>query len=413
MIGIINKDSSFFTINSKDTTLQYVDIAKDLISLSITERLGSMPQGSLKLHDPFHLYSRIFRTGMEIQLSWGYKNFNVLAGFVDSDLNLDEFNGDIERRGLKGIITSPTGGGDGSGVVTYNCNFTSYGFRGEDKTFIYDTGTRSGVISQAFSDLGILPTNMIIEFAMGNDSLSSVKSVRQDETTFLFLTRLAREWRTLFTIGYNKKGLPVGIFVDPEKINKMRISNIMLGLSGSSHNIGYKGKLCNVKSYTWSSNESQNGVGDNVRIDIIDGQPVFRRFIAEEETIVTYKLNTKRIEEAFKDKEIDGIAAQTKLVTEMLSAKSFEQVKHYFDPYESTTAPQGFGYKIKVDMIGNPAYSPPNQIRLYNGFPDRLGGKQAIYYLNEVTHSIDTSGYNMSCEIVDVFAFSDIGQGLI
>lgn len=412
MIGLQNKDSSFFEITSPDVELNETDINKFLTSLTITERMGSMPQGSLKLRDPFHSFSRILRTGAELQISWGYKNFGKTLD-ARSALSLDEISGDIVRRGLKGFVTSPSGGGNAGGLITYNCNFTAYGFRGEDKTKVYDSGKRKDVISQAFIDIGILPQNQIIDFNLGLESVTDRRSVRQDETTYLFLSRLSREWRALFTITYNNKGLPVGIFIDPEKLKSANIHFRVNGQTGSVHEIGYKGKINNVKSYTWTSNESENGVGENVKLEIVDGQPVFRRFVAEEEKVVSYRLNTDRIKDAIKDKETDGVVAQTKLVKELLSTKEFSQIQHFFDPFESSTAPQGFGYKVNIDAIGNPLYSPPNQVSFVNGFPDRLGGEQATYYFNEVTHTIDSTGYNLKAQIVDAFVFSDIGQGLL
>ena len=85
------------------------------------------------------------------------------------------------------------------------------------------------------------------------------------------------------------------------------------------------------------------------------------------------------------------------------------KIKHFFDPVESSYAPQGFGYRITCDMIGNPLYIPSSQIKINNGFPDRLGGNQAIWYLDKVSHTINKSGYSMKIEIVDVFTLSPIG----
>lgn len=413
MIGISNKDTSFFKVFSPDIDLDETDMSRDLISLTITERLGAMPQGSLQFYDKNHIYSRILRTGAQLKLTWGYGEFNYTEGIVDSDLNLDEITGNVERRGYAGFISSPGGAGASSGVITYDCNFTAYGFRGEDKSLPYTSGTRADVVIQAFTDIGILPINMIIDFTQGTEKLSTARSVRQDETTFAFLTRIAKEWRALFSVSFNQQGLPVGIFIDHSKVAKSEILQKTLNAKGANHFIGFKGEISNVKSYTWKSNESESGVGHNVQMEIIDGQPIFRRYVAEQETVITYKLNTDRIKAAFDEKETDGIVAQTKLMTELLSAKNFEEIAHFFDPYESTTAPQGFGYKININMNGNPLYSPPNIVSLANGFPDRLGNKQTIYYLNKVTHTINRSGYSMSCEVVDAFTFSDIGVALI
>lgn len=407
-IGIENRDSSFFTVESPDIKLTQKEFSNNLLSLTIIERTNAMPQGTLAFYDPDFRFSRILRTGVSLVLSWGYRNLNETPdSLLANKLNTDEISGSLIRRGLRGFVSSPSGEGGADGVVRYNCNFTAYGFRGDKQSKLFTEGTKASVISQAFDDLGISPAKRLIDFSLGTDVVTPDKAVRQDETTFLFLTRLAKEWRTLFQVGFSPIGEPIAIFIDPNKIIDNNYPRWALGAIGKSNVIGYKGKLNNVKSYKWKSNESESGVGDNVRLDIINGKIVFRRFVAEQEKVVSYRLNEEAIQKVFKD--AGDLQSQTELLTELLSKKDFESIKHFFVPVTTTTAPQGFGYRINCEMIGNPLYTPPNQIVINNGFPDRLGGKEAIYYLNTVTHRIDRSGYNMSVEIIDVFTLSPIG----
>lgn len=409
MIGIENKDSSFFTIESNDISLRDISLSKYLMSLSITEQMDAMATGSLQFRDPNHFLSRVLRTGAEIVLSWGYKDIKETPySLIAKDLNTDEISGTLIRRGLKAFVSSPSGSGGNDGAITYNCNFTSFGFRGEDTAKKFETGSKRDVINTVFDDIGISSSKRLINFTYGSDTLNSDSIIRQEETSFKFLTRLAREWRCLFFVTYDSKGEPVGIFVDSNKVSSSQLPLWATNAIGGSHIIGYKGKLNNVKSYTWSSSEGENGVGDNVRIDIVDGQMIFRQFIAEEEKVITYRLNQERIKQVFE--ETDDIGTQTALMTELLSKNDFEQIKHFFDPVESSYAPQGFGYSINCDMIGNPLYIPSSQIKISNGFPDRLGGDQAIWYLNKVSHLINRSGYGMKIEIVDVFTLSPIGE---
>ena len=131
MVGITNKDSSFFTIESPDMTLNEKDFQRNLISLSITEKLDAIPQGTLKFYDPDHIYSRILRTGAKLSLTWGYKNFGVsLDSILPKQINPAEITGGLIRRGLNGFVSSPSGSGSNRGQVIYNCNFTSFEFRG-------------------------------------------------------------------------------------------------------------------------------------------------------------------------------------------------------------------------------------------------------------------------------------------
>lgn len=413
MIGVTNNDSSFFDISSSDVTLDSATMNKSLIDISITEQRGAMTQGSLTFYDPNDIFSRILTTGVNIDISWGYRNNLIKQDIVNNKFNADEINGSLIRRGLKGFVSSPSGSGDNKGEIKYSCNFTAYKFRGLDNSKVYSTGTKHNVINEVFNRLGVSATKRFIRFKVSSDRLDSERSVRQDETDFQFLTRLAREWSALFAIGFSPSNEVVAIFMDVDQIGNNLMPTWMSDATGSTHAIGYKGEINNVISYKWKSNESESGVGSNVRLDFVDGRTVLRRFVAEQERIVSYRIKPERIREAIKNVEGDGIVAQTRLVKDLLSVNDFDQIEHFFEPYESTTAPQGFGYRINALMLGNPLFMPPNQIIINNGFPDRLGSKQAKYYLDKVTHNISRSGYKMSIEIVDAFSISDIGVGLL
>lgn len=405
-IGIENKDSSFFTIESLDVELNTHDFERNLISLSITERTAGLTQGNLIFYDPEHWFSKILRTGVGLKISWGYKNRGVSPdSLIEKKLNLDEITGSLIRRGLQGFVSSPTGSGDNAGKVIYNCKFTAYGFRGPDQAKYYITGTKRTVIQEAFAELGI--TIIEIGFAREKEAVTKDTAIRQDEPTFSFLNRLAKEWRCLFHVGFNPTGQGVGIFVDANKIGEPQYSKLLLGASGTSNIIGYMGELNNVKSYKWSSSESESGIGSNVMMDIVDGQIIFRRFVAEEEQTITYRLNIKEIQKVYE--KAGDIQSQFKLMNELRNTKTFEQIEHFFTKVTQSTAPEGYGYKLSCEMIGNPLFAPPNQIVINNGFPARLGGKQSKWYIQNATHNIDKSGYNMTINIVDVFTQSPIG----
>ena len=413
MIGIQNYDSSFFEIESDDLSLDNNTMSKNLINLSITEQRDAMTQGTLNFYDQDHKFSKILRTGVNLKISWGYKDNLLLPDIVNFKYNVDEINGSLIRRGLTAFISSPGGGGSSHGTVTYNCNFTAFKFRGLDESETFSTGTKKDVISKVFDKIGVSLIKRFISFRNANDKLNTEKKVRQDGTDFQFLTQKAREWDALFAMGFSPEGEVVAVFIDTDQIGNNLIPKWTSNVIGSTHAVGYKGEINNVISYTWKSNESENGVGSNVKLDFVDGQAVFHRFVAEQKKVITYKLKPERIRDAINSIESDGIISQTKLVADLLSVKDFEEIKHFFEPHMTTLAPQGFGYTINAQMIGNPLFMPPNQIFLNNGFPDRFGGKFDKYYINKVTHNIDKSGYKMSIQIVDPFSISDIGLVII
>lgn len=409
MIGIENKDTAFFTVESPDVTLENQDMSKDLISLSITERTGAMPQGTLQFRDESHLYSRILRTGAELVISWGYRDPDQAPdSILPRRLNLDEITGPLIRRGLRGFVSSPSGSGNDQGDITYNCNFTAFGMRGNQDYVWYRSGNRFSVINQVFDQIGVDPIRRFISFPTATKAVTQENAVLQEESSFRFLTRLAVEWRALFQLGFAADGAIVGIFTERENL---RDNNLLPqwvnNATGRSNIIGYKGEIANVRSYNWRSLESESGVGDSVQLEFIDGQPVFRRYVAEQEKVITYKLNEQKIQQEL---DVDGIAAQARIAKDLLSASDFEEVKRFFDPIEETTAPQGYGYRINCEMIGNPLFSPPNEIVINNGFPDRItSGEQKRFYLEQVVHNISQAGYTMSIEVVDQFVLSDIG----
>ncbi len=409
MIGITNRDSSFLTIESPDVQVKESDLSKYFETFSITERSSAMPQGSITFNDPDHLLSKILRIGARIKFSWGYKDFGVtLKSLLPIDLNFDEITGPLVRRGMEGVITSPGGGGSQAGKITYNCNFTGIGFRGIDTTNEFSSGKKRDVISNVFDDIGVSSSFRFINFSRGDENVTPTQSVRQDESSFLFLTRLAKEWRGLFMLSYLPDGGIGGIFIEPGATDQNPFVNWMFSSTGNSHYLDYKGSVSNVISYTWTNLQGESGVGDNVQLEIINGEIVFRQFVVAEQKVITYRLNKEKVKAIFEDQSSD-IVTKTRLLQDYLGKKSFEQVKHFFDPVESSTAPQGYGFRVKAKMLGNPLFAPPSYIKIGSGFPEQIGNSQTTWYLESVTHTIDQSGYFINIEVVDAFALSPVG----
>lgn len=410
MIGIENKDRSFFTVESSDIDVETVDLQKTLISLTVSEKRGRLPNGTLQFYDPDDTISRILRTGARIKLSWGYlDNYATPDSLLTKAINLDEITGNIQRRGLEVQVNSPTGAGGKDGKKIYNLNFFSLGMRGDKNARRFTEGIKADAVATIFDELGI--TERIINFSVGEDKLTSDRGIRQDNSNYLFLTRLALEWRALFHIGYAQNGNLVGIFVDQNKIGDVAYSKLFLDSIGSSNAIGYAGELSNVISYTWKSAESQSGVGDNVRVEVVDGQITFRRFVAEQQRVVTYRLNYDKIREVYQN--TDNLQQSIKITKELLSVKDFEQIKHFFYEDESSTAPFGYGFTINAKMLGNPMLAPPNKIVVKNGFPDVLGNSGAFWYIQTATHRIDSTGYFTDLEVIDVFTLSPVGLPIL
>lgn len=413
MAGIYNKDSSFFEITSDDIKIDKTkNFTTDLISLNVTERTNQLTQGTIQLYDPNQNYSKNLRLGMKLKISWGYKNRGVIANQLqDTYRRLDIFSENIERRGLEVIIDSPSGGGSNNGIITYNANFTSLGWRGDTNRRKFETGTRADLVHKILDELGVPSGNRDIRFGSARVKLTTNAPVIQNETNFAFLTRLATEdWRTVFDMHYDQKGQIWAIFLSPENIKRTTYQQNVLGIGGRKALFSYMGELNNVLSYTWKNNQGRSGTGAGVNIEIIDGVPTIQRFVVEDQIVETWKLKPEYIEaEMQRVGNQTGLAGQFETFENYANAQSFEEVQHFFDRQEVKTAPQGYGYEVNIETFGDPLLMPTN-IAVFDGnFPAVIGSSQADWYVREVNHKISTNGYFSSVNVVDAFTLSPTG----
>lgn len=424
MIGITNKDSSFFSIKSKDIftpdSLEDKDnvtdlIEKDVISLTVNEEIDQMTKGSVTLYDPNDLYADNLIEGIELDIAWGYKSFGeILRKIKVEKPDKDEIESNADRRGLKAIIMNPQGTGDQTGVNTYTFSFYGNEILAAKKVKKFETGKRKDVIAELFNELNVVIG--IINFKQGNDSVTKKTAVRQDSTPFKLLTELSRQWNAFMIVTRNQKGELIGVFIDPERLDQEDIIRKIFNVNGTLRTFQYKqGEFSNVISYTWKRHIGEGVIGDNARITIINGVVNIQRFDAKTETVKTWRLNNDKIKKELETR--DSISEKLKLTKQWLQVKDFAQIEKFFDEIENSTAPQGLGYTINLKLRGDPMIAPPLRIKMDKGFPGRLqqqpkalGGKRVKdgvkYYIRKVTHTIDRSGYNMDCEVGDVVAIT-------
>jgi hypothetical protein len=407
---IYQHDSSYFKISLPNSDNR--DITNDVISLEITESIGEIITGNLSLNDPFHFYSsQLLPEGTEFKISWGYKNkWENLAQLEVSEKNPTELvNSGGVRQGLKAIIITPQGGGSNQGAITYNCKFYAYEYlQNLKETKVFSTGTKRTVIEEIFNSLGVKTS--VIDFQRQNEQNTSTTSVRQNEGNIAFLIRLAYEWRCLFRTGYDQAGNLIAVFVDNSKIGDQTLSTFLMNITGgvgSSKLLEYgMGSIANTLNYTWQRHIGESGQGDGVNVNIINGQPVITTYIAATETVKTLKLNENRLEEYIKQNKENEI----EITKEIFNAKSLTSrvgkttVQWFFDEIDSKTAPQGLGYTITGEIIGDPAFTPIVEIIFGEGFPAQLQNINVTinkFYVKSCIHRLSQSGYITSFEIGD------------
>ena len=429
MIGLRSRDGAFFSVICTDGIV--VIDQKDVVSLTVVEEMDKACTGTLKLHDPNFTYARSLRNFRHLLISWGYVQSGIPTSIGEIT---DIISGGMQRRGLNVIIQSPSGSAE-NGTHYYNCNFIDIDTMNLQQQKVYEAGTKGTVITEAMFRLGVLFPE--VQFAGMTQTLGGGVSVRQTESDFRFLVRMAREWRCFFRVGRSPVGLLVGCFIDPYLLSTSQtVKALTANLSGLVVLNYNAGTQSNVISYTWQCHEGEGGVGDGVMLQWVNGEAVPIRYTIEQETVKTWRLNEGRVQAAIQNGSLVDAA---NVVGEIVSAADFASVKKYFDAVDQTTAPNGYGYTINCHCLGVPFCAPPTLIQFGYGFPDRLRypsdlpgvvianptSMQAIvgaipspipspnvFYLRQVTHTITKAGYFTDLEVVDVYTLSPTGMML-
>jgi phage protein D len=410
MMGFFNQQSAFFEVKAKSLPASSVMNALQdrIISLSVTEERKKIFTGSIRMYDPFNtVLDMMLRPGIEIELSWGYKfpDSSLIAKFAQMK-NPKEIIGAPFRGGVKARIIGPSGGGDQNGVVTYNANFMGNAFFAGKRSRVWTSTTKSQIVHDVLTDLDISPANRLVSFQNGNDKIGMDGQVVQIESHFRFLKRFAQENDCEFSIGHGKMG-SVALFSELSSQDAKRFASMVGGSVGDSITLNYKHGTANVESYTFEHNAG-NEQGDNVQISFVNKEPQFKRYRAEEQTITDYRINMPKIRAEIESKAARSAGSAVAHAMSLLQENSFDALveKGYFIAAQQSVAPQGYGWSLKVRMLGNPMMTAPTKVILGEGFPNIFRPQTGVMpkqemWVRSVTHVIDEHGYHMDLDIVD------------
>lgn len=396
--------SYFFDVTSQDVLGADQNVTRiineDAINFSLTEEMGKVTTGAISVNDNHNYYSRIFRNGMRLVLSYGYKK----ADFFQDVLN------NTARSNIHAIIQSPSGGGGNDGLSSFNITYYSNDVLNSKTYKVFDSDTRFTVVTKLMLDLDVvLP---VIDFEGGYIPVTKKTPIRQWESSFSLLNRLAKEWNCLFKIAHNQAGVKTAMFIDSNKVKTTGLAfngTIIFNPSAKSLYFNTLGKS-NVKSYSWQQHIGESGQGDNVSIRIgIDGKPVFERRVAEGQKTITYRLDPSKIEAKYAS--VKDIGAKTQLFQQFINASDFNEVKWAFTQVETSTAPQGQGFTINVELVGDPTILTGQEVIFAGGFPSILtqtqdGLSPISFYVLKATHNINKREYSTSLEIVDSYTLN-------
>lgn len=407
---IYDQDSYYFKIITKDGTKIH-DLGAKTISLEITEEIGMITRGNISIYDPTNVMAGILPFGQEFDIEWGYKKRGDPETIAKLSIeNPADMTSSGFRRGQKCMLVTPSWSYPADGKTIYNGTFYSWEYQQDyRKAKVYQSSTRSAVIREAFADMQV--TSVFVRFDTENDSLNSAEYVRQNETNFRFLLRLAYEWHCFFKISYNSAGVLSGIFVENKFLGDQAVQayvRAIVGGIGSNKLLdrGLKAVAPNVISALVARNVGENGQGSNVTIRIINGQTMVFRSVAGTNTVQVQRLDEQRLKtfiEENQDKAVQ-ISKQVRAAENLQDEVLCKKIETFFDDVTASTAPEGLGWSIKCQMLGDPTLTPPLEVIFGKGFPADIQeqkGQINKYYVKSVTHKLDQYGYKCSLDCGD------------
>lgn len=414
-MGLTNQTSSFFTVETVNPLglKTELDLSHNVLDFEFNEELGQIASGQIRFIDDNQEYSRTLRQGKLLSISFGYKDFDTsLASILKR--NPTEFVGPISRQKITAMVLNPQGSGDQAGVPTFNCRFMCYhnAFLGRPITTTFETGTKATVILEMMTRAGVITPSII--FPRGVEPVTPKNPILcTNKTPFAFLTEKANEWGAKLLLTYNPAGLLQGFFHSPDALTTGGMTKGTTGAAGVIALMEWKEGARNVLSYSWSINTSEGGAGDHVTayLNPTTGTISFQRSPASGEVATDYVLNMAAIKSVLKAKKAEGgakvviqeVATIQGLALDITSFNTLVKQGIYV-PASSPTAPQGGGYEIQMETLGNTNYTAGTPIALGLGFPDFFWQSKSVFYMHSVGHKISRSGYKTSIKIKDVYS---------
>lgn len=426
-LSIRNQDGSYFRVSATGIDLRSVQ--KDVKSITVTEEEFRLTIGSIAFNDPYQTITDILfpvttsstavagkkkkgLAGSSIDVEWGYKDpLRAVSALIPKKRAPLDYKGPIQRKGLKGVVISPSGsmGDDGSAETRLqfiNAISTSKTMGNQ----VYN-GTRGTIVGQVMLEAGVLTPMINFEGMEQVHSFATGNIVRRsNETPFSFLVNKAKEWGAHFKIGYTPVGALVGLFVDRDKLESMSVPYVLATTKGVGKKFTFEwGRgLKNVISADWKNQYGSGNIGDNVQLRLMStgtgGQKVIaHRTTAATHEVKTLKLDVDKLRRAFeREKKKGGIPAATKLLLRIMNATQFEdeEIRQYWKAATYKTAPNSAGTTVTIETFGNPLYTPPGFSELGLGFPLFIQ-KRELWRIRKVDHIVSREGYKCSVEVQD------------
>jgi hypothetical protein len=408
MEALFPTDNSFFILTLDDAP--NLDVTAHVVSFEVTEDNGVMTRGSIEIYDPDYIYSKLLPYGKQFVISWGYKNKNInltqAAILVENPKEIISFG---IRRGIRCIGITPSWSLNNAGVVIYKMTFFSFEFFANSHETQLFKGTKRNVIYTALlKGFSIPASNTLIKFKQENDNIGSDM---QNESYIKYLQRKAYEWNSIFKIGYNQKNQLSAMFIGHEEIGASSTNIFLNDLHGGvgsniTFEYGIGAKNPNVISASISQNVGESGQGDGVSLVNVGGQTIATRYVVENKTVKALTLSTEKVALFLKDnpERYGEILSQLQKVDDLEATILGQKARYFFDAQDFQTAPQGMGWTVSIEALGNTTFTPLVEVQFGEGFLNTLRPLWAglsKFWIKRVTHRLSGSGYLCSLEIGD------------
>jgi len=405
--GIWNQDSSFFSFNNEKGIFAIFgsdldNISKRVKSISFTEEFGKMGTGSINMTDRVHAVSSFFVYGSVFEMTIGYSDpLRTFLALLPEPLNPIEYIGPAARTGITAVVMGPSGKANAKGGVDFNINFRSGFTMVRDKVSENHFGTRQLIINKILLRNLVTPIVLFKEMVFTHIKVPLVQSL---ETDFQFLRRLAKRWKVNFLQGTNLVGQPVVFFGDPVALDISGYKLLTTGAIGFDHLFEWREGLRNVISYDWTDDFGQDGEGDTLNFQLVDGNPVGSVSISPILSIQAKSFDMVELTAALNDaRKTDGVEGALALYQKIILATDFKDalIQRFWTDAEFQTYTPGRGLSITLDTFGNPLYNPGSTVKFGKGFPKNFQDVSG-FKIVKVTHTIDKKkGYRCKIECKD------------
>lgn len=408
----------YFKVSSDILDISQDDLTWTVESFSVSEKEREFPTVTLSFYDDDGLYSKILDNRYSprnfFSVEWGWKQENFWFPF-----SLDEAYGRLSRGPMQCAITNVSVRLE-NGRVVYQVHLRGLAYRDTDKkSRTWSVGTRGSVIADVAAQLRCTP---VINFNTMIQPVTPKAPVMQcQESSPMFLWRLAREWNCKYVIQDYVLGVTMMralIFVDWSKHSSINLL-AQRGLTGQYHYFEYVTNGGNIIDGTLNANYNSVAGGSTfLPVTGPDGKTHIQTTASAGETVVTYQLNPDKVKGKLQSM---STPEQIKYLQDILSsgAQDFPALRdQYFDKIATTTAPEGYGYSAKLNVVLNPLYQigdlcwlgPPDDLT-YSPIPGKFRTKshssglgafqRSIYRLVSQDVNISGGGFSHSVEIAN------------